>query len=315
MAGNSSVTGNQTITYTDNMCFDGTSRGSPMDTDGQLWIGSTASDRPNDGGHVRLGELTSPLGTLNIGYSAPNITLDVAGGTMAVDSFAMQSGTTPVVPDGTGLVTFNGGIGNAGSNPVQTIGTGATTMELRVQTSQALLAGDSGKIGLSNFDSTDFTVSAAGFVELATTGAGKTITGDDSVALSPVANNWNVFGRSGSKTSGLGATLTVKSPPYADQAAGVTVTLNSGSFATNAITLTTPATAGLADGELVEFVATNGVLVVQMNTGQVGHLGAAVTTSGGTFTGSSTGDSLSLRWQASTSDWWATSAAGVWVLA
>lgn len=41
--------------------------------DGQLLIGSTAS--PN----IRVGTLTSPSGTVTIGYSSPNITLDVPG--------------------------------------------------------------------------------------------------------------------------------------------------------------------------------------------------------------------------------------------
>lgn len=80
MGGSSSVRGDQTIYHTDNLCFDGTDRDAPMDTDGQLWIGATASNRANNGGHVRLGQLTSPGGTLNIGYSAPDITLDVVGG-------------------------------------------------------------------------------------------------------------------------------------------------------------------------------------------------------------------------------------------
>ena len=48
-------------------------------TDGQLWIGSTAT---NVGGtHINVGEITSPGGTITVGYSSPNITLEVAGTT------------------------------------------------------------------------------------------------------------------------------------------------------------------------------------------------------------------------------------------
>lgn len=144
---------------------------------------------------------------------------------------------------------------------------------------------------------------------------GKTITGDSGGALSPSAGNWNILGLSGSKTSGSVSTLTVKSPPYADQGGSTTVTLNSGSFATAAITLTTPATAGLADGDLLEFVATNGVLVIQLAATQVAHLGNVATSVAGTLTSTATGDSISLRYQASTNDWWATSAIGIWNLA
>lgn len=315
MGGSSSVRGDQTIYHTDNLCFDGTDRGAPMDTDGQLWIGSTASDRPNNGGHVRLGFITSPLGTLDIDYSSPNITIDLAGGSTGVDSFAMQTGTSPVVPTIAGLVTFNGAVVSAGTNPVRTDGTGANTMALEVQISQAIAAEDATKLGLSNFSSTDFAVSANGFVTLSTTGAAKTITGDSGGALSPTANNWNILGLSGSKTSGSGSTLTVKSPPYSDQGGSTSVALNTGSFATAAITLTTPVTAGLADGDLLEFVATNGVLVIQLAATQVAHLGSVATTVAGTITSTATGDSISLRYQASTNDWWATSSVGVWVLA
>lgn len=144
---------------------------------------------------------------------------------------------------------------------------------------------------------------------------GQTITGDSGGPLSPVGGNWNIFGRSGSKTDGSGNTLTVRSPPYSDQGANTTVTLNSGSFATAAITLTTPASAGLVDGDLIEFVATNGVLVIQLAATQVAHLGSATTSVAGTITGTATGDSISLRYQASTNDWWATSSIGIWVLA
>lgn len=409
MSGSSNLSGDESILFTDNMSFDGTERGGKMTTDGQLFIGHTASTRANNGGHVVLGSITSPGGTITVGFSDPNITLDVAGGSMAVDSFALQGGISPVVPDGAGLVTFQGTTVAAFGTPVGTFGSAANTMQLRVQFASAIAATDATQVGLSSFensqfavdangfvtlvggaglpavqtltgddgtavgpnasgnidldgivvanaanakplffdneavnvlraelqvstertgapansndagissfDDTSFAVDANGYVTLSTTGVGKTITGDSGGALSPVANNWNILGRSGSKTSGSGATLTVNSPPFSDQAIGATVTLNSGSFATAAITLTTPATAGLADGDLVQFVATNGALVVQMNTGQVGHLGSASTSSGGTFTGSATGDSLTLRWQASSSDWWATSSIGVWILA
>lgn len=74
MPGFSSVTGLESIMFADNCSFDGTKRGGAITTDGQLWIGNTNTPR------VRVGSLTSPNGTLTIGYSAPNITLDVNGG-------------------------------------------------------------------------------------------------------------------------------------------------------------------------------------------------------------------------------------------
>jgi len=69
-------------------------------TNGQLWIGATST---NAGGtHINVGSITSPNGTLTVGYSSPNITLDLAGGTTGVDSFAMQTGTSPVLPNAAG---------------------------------------------------------------------------------------------------------------------------------------------------------------------------------------------------------------------
>lgn len=47
-----------------------------LQTNGQLWIGATTA---NIGGtNINVGTITSPLKTLNVGYSSPNITLDVA---------------------------------------------------------------------------------------------------------------------------------------------------------------------------------------------------------------------------------------------
>lgn len=74
MAGNSSVRGDQTVTHTDNMSFDGTDRGGAMTTDGQLWIGATASNRADNGGHVRLGSLTAGTG-ITVTNGAGTITI------------------------------------------------------------------------------------------------------------------------------------------------------------------------------------------------------------------------------------------------
>lgn len=71
MGGFSSVTGDETIMYADNASFDGTSRGGKLTTNGQLWIGATASP------HVKRGTITSPDASVTIGYSSPNITLTV----------------------------------------------------------------------------------------------------------------------------------------------------------------------------------------------------------------------------------------------
>lgn len=287
-------------------------------TDGELIIGSTAL---NAGGtHLNIGEITSPGGSITVGYSSPNITIDVVGGGTAVEQITVDNstvpGTNPVLPLA-GNVTITGGqvVNSSLANVIQTHSLAANSFAIQIQRADSSVAADTTQNGVSHYASADFAVAATGFVTLSATGAGKTITGDSGGALSPTANNWSILGLSGSKTSGAASTLTVKSPPYADIAAPTSVTLNSGTFATAAITLTTPVTAGLADGDLLEFIATNGVLIIQLAATQVAHIGNTATSVAGTITGTATGDSISLRYQASTNDWWATSSIGVFVLA
>ena len=259
--------------------------------------------------------------TLTVGYSSPNITIETMGGGQAVEQVTVDNstapGTNPVLPTVGGNLTITGGQVAASSlaNVIQTHSMAANEFAVTIQRSSAVGATDSSQNGVSHFNSAQFTVDANGFVSTSGTGIPNTITGDSGGALSPTAGNWNILGRSGSKTSGSGSTLTVNSPPYADQGGSTSVTLNSGSFATAAITLTTPVTAGLANGDLLEFVATNGVLVIQLAATQVAHLGSLTTSAAGTITSTLTGDSVSLRYQASTNDWWATSIVGTWLIA
>lgn len=306
MAGFSSITGDESIMFADNCSFDGTQRGGKMTTNGQLWIGSTASP------HVKLGSITSPMGTLSIGYSSPNITLDVTAGGSVVERFTMQTGTSPVGPL-SGTVTFNGAVVSAGTNPVRTDGTGSNTMALEVQISQAIAAADATKIGLANFDSSSFSVAATGFVTLSTTGVGKTITGDSGGALSPTSNNWNILGLSGSKTSGSGSTLTVKSPPFSQVGSSATSSLNTGEFVTAAVTRTLPASAGLADGDLFIYVCTTAnALVIQAVSAQKIRIGNTISSAAGTITSTAIGDSVTLRFNATDGFFYAVSSIGTW---
>lgn len=207
MAGNSSVTGDQTITNTDNLSFDGTSRGGAMSLDGQLWIGATLSNRSNNGGHVRLGFLTSTGGTLTISNLPGAINIEVAGGGAAVEHLTGSTGgqLNPTANN------FNllGATAAAGTTPVTIAGAGST-LTTTIQISQALAAADATKIGLANFDSSSFTVAATGFVTLLTTGVLKTLTGNSGGAISPTANNINTLGTGSITIAGAGSTLTTQ---------------------------------------------------------------------------------------------------------
>jgi hypothetical protein len=313
MAGSSNITGDESIIYADNASFDGTERGGKLTTNGQLWIGSTASP------HVKKGSITSPSGTLSIGYSSPNITLDLLGGTPAIEKVTVDAntapGTNPVLPTG-GLISITGAISAAHSIPIRTISTAANGFLIQNQVSTNSGGSSINNAGMASFQSTDFSVDGNGFVSLSATAIGKTITGDSGGALSPTASNWNILGRSGSKTSGSGSTLTIKSPPYADQGGSTTVTLNSGSFATAAITLTLPASAGLADGDLFEFVCTSAsALIIQCVGTQKIRIGSLLSSSAGTATSTSIGDAVVLRFRTSDGFFYATSVVGTWLIA
>ncbi len=239
--------------------------------------------------------------------------VSLLGGGLAIDSIGVQTGTSPITPTGAGLVTFNGATVAAGTNPVRSNGTGPNTYALEVQISQALAAADATKIGLSNFSSTDFAVTATGFVTLSTTGAGKTITGDTGGALSPVANNWNILGGPGVTTSGSGSTLTINSVVFTDTTA-TTLAVDNGYNATAAGTYNMPATA--LQGELIiVFCDTSGAVVLDCPASNFIRIGNLITSSGGTCTSTLQGDSLTLRYRLSTLTWEATAVIGTWLVA
>jgi hypothetical protein len=260
----------------------------------------------------------------NIGMAAFNsaqFTVDangfvsLIGSSAAIERVNLQTGTTPIVPLA-GAITFNGAVVAAGLFPVRTDGTGANTMALEVQLSQAFASSVQARAGLASFDSSRFTVDLNGFVTLNGAGAGETITGDSGGALSPTAGNWNILGRSGSKTSGAVSTLTIKSPPYADAGSSTTTTLNSGSFVTAAITLTLPASAGLIDGDLFEYICTTtGALVIQAVGAQKIRFGTLLSSAAGSLTSTSIGDSVTLRFRATDGFFYTTASIGTWLVA
>lgn len=262
---------------------------------------------------ILAGSLTSPLGTLTIGYSSPNITIDVSGGSSAVEHLTCDTGGQ-LNPTANNFNIFST-VNPSGSTPIQVAGSGST-LSINVQRSQALAAADQNKVGLSNFDSSSFAVAATGFVTLSTTGAGKTITGDSGGALSPTANNWNILGLSGSKTSGSGSTLTVKSPPFSQVGSSATSSLNTGEFVTAAVTRTLPASAGLADGDLFIYVCTTAnALVIQAVSAQKIRIGNQISSAAGTATSTAIGDCLTLRFNGTDGFFYAVSVIGNWTLA
>lgn len=140
------------------------SGGSPVSgqfaTNGQLLIGTTAV---NAGGtHINIGVISSTNSTITVGYSSPNITLDinssVVGQTITGTSGGALSPTA-------GNWNILGASTAAGTSPVSTAGA-VSTLTINVQKSQAIASTDATKVGLANFNSSYFSVDANGFVSL-----------------------------------------------------------------------------------------------------------------------------------------------------
>lgn len=296
MPGYNSITGDESIMYADNCSFDGTERGGKLSADKQIWIGSGTA-----GTKVKRGTIVSGAGVTitqtDTSLTEANLTFALAGGGAGVDSFAMQTGTSPIVPDGTGLVTFNGSSVAAGTNPVRTNGTAANTMQLEVQTSVALAAADATRIGLANFDSDIFTVTATGFVSTTEGTLVQAISGGPGITI-----------------TGTAALPIVNSVIFTDHAVSTSVIADSGSYATAAITLTTPAVP--AQGEELIFVCTTAsALIVDAASTHLIRMGSAVSSAGGTCTSTDIGCSITLRWRDVDSTWYCVGSQGIWILA
>jgi len=129
MAGFANDASGQDVVYANNVDFSGNANvSSQMTTDGQLLIGSTASP------HIKPGTITSPSGTVTIGYSSPNITIDVAAGTGVVETLTGNSGPA--------IAPVLGNINTIGSGSITVAGSGNTlTAQLTGLTNHAVLVG------------------------------------------------------------------------------------------------------------------------------------------------------------------------------
>lgn len=165
-------------------------------TNSQLWIGSTAL---NPGGtHVNVGTVVSPDGSLTLGYTSPNITAIVAGGT--------TTGKT-ITPDSGGALSPTGGnwdiLGQpAGTIPVMfTSGAGSTlNVEDRTWTT-AFVVDPSATVGLR--------------------GTYQTI----AAALTDAVSGQNIFIRPGTYTENLTLKAGVNLVAYAADATTPNVTI------------------------------------------------------------------------------------------
>lgn len=199
--GSSSITGDETIGFFDNMSFDGTPRDGKMTTNAQIWVGSTIAP------HVKLGTITSPDSSLTIGYSSPNITLQ-ANGSMIGETITGNTGGA--LSPTAGNWNIYGGTVAAGTTPIATSGTGST-LTVNAQISQAVAGTDATRVGLANFSNADFAVDANGFVTASATGLLKTLTPNSGTSpVVPTGGTISVLGDGSITTVGGTNTLTAQ---------------------------------------------------------------------------------------------------------
>lgn len=164
---------------------------------------------------VQKAQAIASTNATNVGLAAFNsaqFTVDGNGfvstsGSAIPNTITGQSGG-PLSPSAGNWNIF-GAVTAAGTSPVVTSGSGST-LTVDVQTSQALAAADATKIGLANFDSSSFSVTATGFVTASGTGILKTLTGNSGGAISPTAGNINTLGTGSITIAGSGSTLTTQ---------------------------------------------------------------------------------------------------------
>ena len=236
------------------------------------------------------------------------------GGGSPIEDIIVQTGISPVVPTAN-TITFNGAVVAAGSNPVRTDGTWASTMALEVQTSKAIASTDATKIGLAAFNSANFTVDANGFVSSSGTTATSYV--EDSGTAIPSGNVLNIVGGTGISTSGSGNTVTITaindSFSWSEKSTSFAASVQNGYYCNAALTVTLPATAGLVLGNtIIIYVDTASTIVIQANTGQMIQFGDNVSTSAGTLTNSLKGDTVELNFKHSDTTWHTIDSVGSW---
>lgn len=126
--------------------------------DGDLLIGAAVSP------FIRKGNLTSSDSSITWTFGPGTISGQVTGGTSVGKTITGNSGGA--LSPTAGNWNILGASVAAGTSPLAAAGSGST-LTLNVQRAQALAAADSTKVGVCNFNSTQFTVDANGFVSAA----------------------------------------------------------------------------------------------------------------------------------------------------
>jgi hypothetical protein len=121
---------------------------------GKLAIG-TGSSSPTP--EILAGSLTSPLGTISIGYSSPNITLDISGGSLAIEKINGDSG---FISGSTVTIFSNHAAVNSGSSVLFENSGTISTLNVSDSSLNTMIGSNSGNLLMSGAANTALSVNA-----------------------------------------------------------------------------------------------------------------------------------------------------------
>jgi hypothetical protein len=148
----SNILGNDVV-FAGNVNFSGDpNHADSITTNGQLLIGTTAL---NAGGtHINVGQITSPGNTISIGYSSPNITIDLAGGGQSIQTLSSDIGTL-ITPSPTHNIQLVGHVNEQGATKFSTIVAGTNLANINPMSSSRWIVDSLG------FNGTHTTIASA----------------------------------------------------------------------------------------------------------------------------------------------------------
>ncbi|MES2409041.1 MAG: hypothetical protein V4509_01930 [Patescibacteria group bacterium] len=143
--------------------------------------------------------------------------------------------------------------------------------------------------------------------------AGTTATGQFQ-NVSGLGSAGQVLTSSGAGALPVWSSTTAALYPWTDEGVNFLAVINNGYFSTAALTATLPASP--VQGDTVAFICdTSGAVVVTANTGQKIRLGGSITSTAGTLTSTSIGDSLELVYRTTGTTWETVGSGGNWLVA